>query len=315
MKMVKRWGLFILTNLLVMVTFGIAATVLMRTLNLNMYAPHLPSLLIFCAVFGMAGSFISLFISKWMAKMMYGVKIIDPQNMSPELYKLADAQTLRRLVSKVHGYAERSGLRKMPEVGIYESADPNAFATGPSKSNSLVAVSTGLLSTMSDDEVDGVLAHEVAHIANGDMVTMTLLQGIVNTFAMFFSRILASVIANGVDENKRPIVYFVATIIGDIIFTILGSFVVAYFSRKREFRADEGSAQIGSKQNMIAALRKLQALHNHPRMKMMAEESTDGKDPIAAMKISSRGRGGILAMLSTHPSLEDRIAALQNPRL
>ncbi len=312
MKMFKRWGLFAITNILVMVTFGIVASILMQVLKLNLYAPHLPSLLIYCAVFGMAGSFFSLFISKWMAKTMYGVKIIDPNHIDPELYQLADATTLRRLVSKVHGYAERSGLRRMPEVGIYDSADPNAFATGPSQSNSLVAVSTGLLATMNESEVDGVLAHEVAHIANGDMVTMTLLQGIVNTFAMFFSRILASVIANGVEENKRPLVYMVAAIVGDIVFTLLGSFVVAYFSRIREFRADRGSAQLGSKQNMIAALRKLQMLQNNPRMQMIAEQTEDGKDAIAALKISSRGRGGILALMRTHPSLEDRIAALQN---
>jgi heat shock protein HtpX len=312
MTQFKRWSLFIITNLLIMVTFGIAATFLIRALKLDMYAPNLPSLLIFCGVFGMAGSFFSLFISKWMAKTMYGVKIIDSQNLNPELYQMADAATLRRLVSRVHSFAQRAQLSKMPEVGIYDSADPNAFATGPSKSNSLVAVSTGLLSTMSEAEVDGVLAHEVAHIANGDMVTMALLQGIVNTFAMFFSRILASIAANSVDENKKHMVYFIATIIGDILFTLLGSFVVAYFSRRREFRADRGSAEIGSKQNMVAALQKLQMLTNHPRMQM-AEATQDGKDAMAAMKISSGRRGGILALMSTHPPLEERIAALQRP--
>lgn len=311
MTFFRRWGLFFLTNILIMVTFGIISSIAVRALNLNFLSPHLGSLMIYCLIFGMLGSFFSLAISKFMAKTMYGVKIIDPKSPSPEVLRLANAETARNLVAKVHMMSKKAGLKAMPEVGIYESPDVNAFATGPSKKNSLVAVSTGLLSQMREEEVDGVLGHEVAHIANGDMVTMTLIQGIVNSFALFFSRILASVIANGVEERNRPMVHMIATIVGDIIFTILGSFVVSYYSRRREFRADEGSAKITSKQNMVAALQRLQALYDRPQRLAYAEEGDD-RDAMATMKISSKKRpGGILALLSTHPPLEDRIKALQ----
>lgn len=311
MTFIRRWGLFIMTNLLVMVTFGIISSIVVRALNLNFLDPHLGSLMIFCLIFGMLGSFISLFISKFMAKTMYGVKIIDAQKPSPEVLRFANQDQLRNLVAKVHLMSKKAGLKVMPEVGIYDSPDVNAFATGPSRNNSLVAVSTGLLQQMTEEEVDGVLGHEVAHIANGDMVTMTLIQGIVNSFALFFSRILASIIANGVEERNRPLVHMIATIVGDIVFTVLGSFVVAYYSRKREFRADEGSAKITSKQNMIAALQRLQAIYERPQ-RFMAENDENSKDALAALKISGRKKpGGILALLSTHPPLELRIKALQ----
>jgi heat shock protein HtpX len=312
MTFIRRWGLFIITNLLVMVTFGIISSIVVRALNLNFLNPHLGSLMIFCLIFGMLGSFISLFISKFMAKTMYRVKIIDAQKPSPEVLEFASYDQLRNLVAKVHLMSKKAGLKVMPEVGIYDSPDVNAFATGPSKNNSLVAVSTGLLQQMSEEEIDGVLGHEVAHIANGDMVTMTLIQGIVNSFAMFFSRILASVIASGVEERNRPLVHMIATIVGDIVFTLLGSFVVAYYSRKREFRADAGSAKITSKQNMILALQRLQAIYERPARLMMTDNEEESKDALAALKISGRKKsGGILSLLSTHPPLELRIQTLQ----
>jgi heat shock protein HtpX len=201
--------------------------------------------------------------------------------------------------------SDAAGLPKRPEVGYYESADINAFATGPSKSNSLVAVSTGLLDKMSEQEVEGVLAHEVAHIANGDMVTMTLLQGVVNSFGMFLARIIGFAASQLVDEEKAPIVQMIATIVLDILFSILGMFVVAYYSRQREFRADAGSAKIGGRQKMVAALERLKAEFNTP------DEEERPKSPVAAMQISNK-TNSLFALLSTHPSLEDRIARLKS---
>ena len=296
MAFFKRIGLFVLTNLLVMVTIGIVWSIASQFLGMAGLNSHIPMLMAFCAVWGMGGAFVALFISKWSAKMFHGVKIIEPTTQNPEH---------RQLVTKVHEFARRAQLTKMPEVGIYESEDINAFATGPSKSNSLVAVSTGLLQRMNEREVDGVLAHEVAHIANGDMVTMTLIQGIVNAFAMFFSRILARIVASSVDSRYANVVHFAVVIIGDIAFTLLGSIVVNYYSRKREYRADAGSAKISSKGNMIMALQKLQALHMIPPK----------EDNLAAMKISGREkRGSIADLFMTHPALSDRIQALQSGR-
>ena len=193
MKNFKRIGLFLLTNVLVMVTISIAWSIISSVFGFNLGAVGgLGGLMVFCLLWGMGGAFISLFISKFMAKSAYGVKIID-QNTSDS--------TEREILNMVRNCSERAGLKKMPEVGIYESDVINAFATGPSKSNSLVAVSTGLLNSMNRDEVEGVIGHEVAHIANGDMVTMTLIQGVVNAFAMFISRILARIISSNVEKS------------------------------------------------------------------------------------------------------------------
>jgi heat shock protein HtpX len=191
----------------------------------------------------------------------------------------------------------------MPEVGIYESPELNAFATGPTRNNSLVAVSTGLLNGMSDSEVEGVLGHEVAHVANGDMVTMTLIQGVVNAFAMFFARIIAFAVSNFVREELGWIVRFVVTIVLDILFTILGSMVVAAFSRYREFRADAGGAKLAGREKMIAAL---EALRRHVDLNNPNEAPA-----MNSMKISSKS-GGLLALFSTHPPLEKRIQALRS---
>lgn len=298
MAFLKRIGLFILTNVLVMVTIGIVWSLVSRFLGLAGLNSYIPFMMAFCLVWGMGGAFVSLFMSKWMAKMFHGVQIIETNNPNPEL---------RALANKVHELARRAQLPKMPEVGIYESVDINAFATGPSKSNSLVAVSTGLLQRMNDKEVEGVLAHEVAHIANGDMVTMTLIQGIVNAFAMFFSRILANIVASNVDEKFREIVRFGVTILGDIAFTLLGSIVVNYFSRKREFRADAGGAKYSSRENMVAALEKLRSVYDLP---IPPEEGST-----ATLMISNRDKGGIAKLFMTHPPLEVRIKALQSGRI
>lgn len=298
MAFLKRIGLFVLTNILVMVTIGIVWSLVSRFLGMAGLNSYIPFMMAFCAVWGMGGAFISLLMSKWMAKMFHGVQVIEPNNSNPEL---------RALVSKVHEIARRAQLPKMPEVGYYESVDVNAFATGPSKSNSLVAVSTGLLQRMNDKEIEGVLAHEVAHIANGDMVTMTLIQGIVNAFAMFFSRILAGLVASNVEERYREIVRFAVTILGDIAFTLLGSIVVNHFSRQREFRADAGGAKYSSRENMIAALQKLRSVYELP---IPPEEGAT-----ATLMISNRDKGGLAKLFMTHPPLEVRIEALQRGRI
>lgn len=296
MVWLKRIGLFFLVNILIMATVSIAWTFLGSYFGITGYTAYI---VVFSGIAGFGGAFFSLLISKWVAKSMYGVQIIDPRSSDPQL---------RSLVERVHQMARAAQLPKMPEVGIYDSPDVNAFATGPSKSNSLVAVSTGLLQRMNEREVDGVLAHEVTHIANGDMVTMTLIQGIVNTFALFFSRILANVISNSVDEKLRGIVYMACTILGDILFTLLGSIVVAYYSRAREFRADAGGARLSSRENMIGALRKLQAVYGN------AVHEYDEGDRLATLKISHRQKGGLAALFMTHPSLEVRIQALERER-
>ncbi len=296
MNFIKRFGLMLVVNLLIMVVI----TVLLNVFNIHPYLQangiNYQSLMIFCLIYGFAGSFISLFLSKFMAKMAMGVKIIDPQASH------GTAETW--LLQTVHRLAQTAGLSKMPEVGIYESSEMNAFATGPTRSNSLVAVSTGILQKMNRDELEGVLAHEVAHISNGDMVTMTLVQGMVNAFGMFLSRVLAHLISTVVDERKAPVVRMIATILLDIVFNILGMFVVAYYSRRREFRADHGGALYGGREKMIAALQRLQQEH----APVPAENSA-----VATLQISNR-RKWLFGLLSTHPALEDRIAALQSAR-
>lgn len=290
----KRILLFVATNLAVMVTLSIV----LGLLGIGGY--RLPgggldysALMVFCLVWGMAGSFISLALSRIMAKHAMGVKLVDGRTGH------ADADWLYGTVKQL---ADRAGL-PMPQVGIYESPEVNAFATGPSKSRSLVAVSSGLLRSMQRDEVEGVLAHEVSHIQNGDMVTMTLIQGVVNAFVMFFARIIANIARNAVDEKISYLVGIVTTIALDIAFGILGMMVVAWFSRAREFRADAGASTLSGKGKMIAALQRLQQ-----NTRMIETEHPS----LATMKIS--GRGGMMALLSTHPPLEARIAALQNAR-
>jgi heat shock protein HtpX len=256
----------------------------------------------FCLIWGMGGAFISLALSRIMAKWMMGVQVIDPNTRDPEL---------QQLLQLVYGLAKGAHLSKMPEVGIYDSPELNAFATGPTKSRSLVAVSSGLLSRMTPDQIEGVLGHEITHVANGDMVTMTLLQGVINAFVMFLARVLAFAIAQALRgdrddrEGSRGMSYFTFYIVQfvlEIIFMILGSMVVATFSRWREYRADAGGARLAGRENMISALQALQRTYESVDMK--------AQPAVQALKISSKPRG-VLSFFSTHPPLEERIARLQ----
>jgi heat shock protein HtpX len=290
----KRIGLFILTNVLVMATVGIVFSVITQIFQLDRYGSYIPYLIVFSAVWGMGGAFVSLLLSKWMAKSMMGVQVIDPNT--------TDAVE-RSLLNTVQHLATTAGIRKMPEVGIYDAPEINAFATGPSRNNALVAVSTGLLRGMTKEEIEGVLGHELAHVANGDMVTMTLIQGIVNAFALFFSRVLAQIIAQNFEERSRALVRMVLSMILDIAFTFLGSIVVFYFSRQREFRADAGGARYAGRGKMIAGLRRLQ--------QQFAQIPPDSNNTVATLKITSRP-AGMLSLFSTHPSLEERIARLES---
>src|SRR5690554_364884 len=293
--MVKRIFLFVLTNVLVLVSVSIVLSILGVNHYLTATGIDYRALMVFCLVWGFVGSGISLLLSKFMAKTMMGVQIVDERGQYAEL------------VRRVHVLARQAGLTKMPEVGIYQSPEVNAFATGPSKNNSLVAVSTGLLQQMDADEVEGVLAHEVAHVANGDMVTMALIQGVVNAFVMFFARIAAFVISQAMQgdrDDDRPVqagfMYHIIVMVCEVLFSFLGMFVVAYFSRIREYRADKGGAKYAGKHKMIAALKRLQ---------QKFEFVDDSQENFNAMKISSRK--GLMSFLSTHPSLEDRIARLE----
>jgi heat shock protein HtpX len=301
MVYLKRFFLFALVNILVMATVSVLLSVLGVGNSLTAYGIDYQNLAIYCLIWGMAGSFISLFLSKFMAKTMMGLQVIDESGTNPEA---------RALVHRVHELARAAGLPKMPEVAIYDSPDVNAFATGPSRSNSLVAVSTGLLNRMNQKEVDGVLAHEVAHIANGDMVTMTLIQGVINAFVLFLSRVAAFFVAQllrSKDDDNRGSSYMLEGILSfvfQIILSILGMMVVAWFSRYREFRADEGSARLSGKEKMIAALQALKRVHDHPE--------SEAPESMRVMQIRSNHSKSFVQLFSTHPSLDDRIAALQN---
>lgn len=288
----KRIFFFVLTNILIIVTISIVVQILGIQPYLRGAGIDLINLALFCLIWGMGGAFISLFLSKFMVKMMMGVQEINPNDPN-----------LGWLVQKVHSIARKAGITKMPEVGIYESPELNAFATGPSKNNSLVAVSTGLLQRMDERSLEGVLGHEVAHIANGDMVTMTLLQGIVNAFVMFFARIISFVVSSAVrDDDLRSLIQFITIIVLEIVLSFLGMLVVAWFSRYREFRADEGGARLTTRSSMISALQTLKEYY----------EIQDPNLPqsVNTFKISGKS-GGLLALLSTHPPLDERIKRLQ----
>lgn len=295
--MLKRIFLFIATNLLVITTISILLSVLGLHSYLTAYGIDYTKLAIFCAIWGSGGAFISLLMSKFVAKMSMGVVIINPNNATREE---------RFILEIIYNLARSAGLKTMPEVGIYHSPELNAFATGPSKNNSLVAVSSGLLASMNRDEIEGVLGHEITHIANGDMVTMTLIQGVVNSFALFLSRIIAytiSIAMRGDDRNGDFSygLYSILTIVFDILFTLLGTILVAAFSRWREYRADLGGAKLAGRNKMIAALQRLQS----------TSDVEDARAPsLAALKISHHSSW--LNLFSTHPPLEDRIARLQS---
>ena len=289
----KRILYFLLTNILVLLTISIIFTLIPGTWKYigEDGQLQLGTLLIFSAIIGFTGSFISLSMSRWMAKRIMGVRIIEPNDHLTEQEK--------EVVEKVHRLARAAGLMHMPEVGIYQGKEVNAFATGPSKKHSLVAVSSGLLNEMDDDAIEGVIAHEVAHIANGDMVTMTLLQGIVNTFVVFLARIAAFIVSRFVKEELAPIIHFIAIIFFQLIFSVLGSLVVFAYSRHREFHADRGGADLAGKDKMRHALESLKLYSNR-----MREEET----AIATLKINGTKKS---SFFSTHPSLDERISRLR----
>jgi heat shock protein HtpX len=295
----KRIALFLAVNALVVFTISIVLNVLGVKPYLTANGLNYESLLVFCLIWGMGGAFISLALSRIMAKWMMGVKVIPPDTRDSDL---------RDLVQMVHELSRAANLPVMPEVGVYDSPEVNAFATGPSKSRSLVAVSTGLLQRMKRNEVKGVLGHEVAHIANGDMVTMTLIQGIVNAFVMFLARVIAYglTMARGQDSDDRqggtPMSYYLVQFALEMVFMVLGSMVVAWFSRYREYRADSGGARLAGRGNMIQALEGLKRTFD--------DVDPNTRPAIQALKISSRP-GGIMRLFSTHPPLEERIERLQ----
>lgn len=293
MKIAKRVFLFLATNILIIATISIVMSLLGVQPYLDAKGINYQALVIFCVLWGFGGAIISLLLSKIMTKWMMGVKIIEPDTRDPEL---------RSLVLKVHGFARKAGIEKMPEVGYYEAEDLNAFATGPTRNNSLVAVSTGLLHNMNEAELDGVLAHEVAHIANGDMVTMTLVQGVVNAFVMFLARVIGFFASQFVSEDKRNIVQFGVVIVCEIALGILGMIVVSAFSRRREYSADLGGASLSTTNSMISALERLKVNSQLP--------VNEDQPAVASLKISGKA-GGFLKLFSTHPDLDDRIRALK----
>ena len=281
----KRIFLFIATNLAVMVVIGIILSVLGISGNPN----NMMCLLAFSAVVGFTGSIMSLMMSKWMAKKSTGAYVIEQPRNETEAW----------LLNTVDNQARQLGLKR-PEVAIYDAPEENAFATGPSKNNSLVAVSTGLLHGMTREEVEAVLAHEMSHVANGDMVTLTLIQGVVNTFVVFLSRIIANMVAgNNSDEEgaESSGTFFLVSMVLQILFGFLASFIVMWFSRKREYRADAGAAKLVGAKNMIAALERLKGNGTSTLPKEMN-----------AMGIAGGEKD---SLLSTHPTLDNRIAALQ----
>ncbi|MFJ1303011.1 protease HtpX [Pseudomonadota bacterium AL_CKDN230030165-1A_HGKHYDSX7] len=291
----KRIFLFLLTNLAVMLVLSATLRILGVDRFITANGLNVNALLVFSLVIGFGGAFISLLMSKWLAKRSTGAEVIDPN--APRNQREA------WLVDTVHQLADRAGIGR-PEVAIYEGA-PNAFATGAFKNDSLVAVSTGLLESMSEEEVAAVLGHEVAHIANGDMVTLTLIQGVVNTFVVFFARIVGYFVDKAIFRTERGIGpgYYVTVIVCEIVFGILASIIVAWFSRQREYRADAGSAQLlGAREPMINALARLGGL-----------EPGDLPKSFQASGIS--GRAAISALFASHPPIQSRIAVLQNARL
>ena len=286
----KRVFLFLATNLAIMLVLGISASLLGVNRYLTANGLNLGALLGFAALMGFGGAFISLWMSKPIAKWSTGARVIAQPSNATELW----------LMNTIASQAQKAGIA-MPEVAVYDG-EPNAFATGATKNASLVAVSTGLLQSMTHEEIEAVLAHEVAHIANGDMVTLTLIQGVVNTFVIFLARVVAYFVdqffRRGEESSGPGIAYTVTAVICDLVFGLLASIIVAWFSRQREFRADRGSAQImGTPRPMIAALRRLGGIEQSDLPKNMAASGIAG--------------GGMLSLFSTHPSCEERIAALQ----
>ena len=290
--MLKRVFLFLIINVLVIFTISVVLSLFNVQPYLTRQGLNLQALLIFCLIWGMAGAFISLALSRKMAKWIMRVQLIDKSGEHAKLFHM------------VERLAKDAGLSHTPEVGIFPSNTMNAFATGPSKRRSLVAVSTALLHQMNEQELEAILGHEISHISNGDMVTMTLIQGIVNAFVMFLARIAAyavSSIGRGDRGRTSYLSYYLMTFVFEILFMILGSLVVAFFSRKREYRADHEGAMLSRKEYMIAALEKLKTT-KVPDKKHAS---------MNALMISTPYKRGFLHLFSTHPPLEARIARLK----
>jgi len=301
-----KWGrrilLFVLVNVLVMVTISIVLNVFGIRPYLTQRGIDYNSLLAFCLIWGFGGALVSLALSKVMAKWMMGVQVIDPDQPG--------SSEERWLVDTVHRLAHNAGLGTMPEVGIYNSPEPNAFATGPTRNNALVAVSTGLFQSMERDEIEGVLGHEMTHVTNGDMVTMTLLQGVINAFVMFLARVIAFFLTQRGGDDRRGFSgsQYLVTFVLEIFLSILGSMVVMAFSRWREFRADAGGAKLAGRTKMISALQALQRVYEKPRLQAGNEPAA-----ISAFKISSRD--GLISLFASHPPLEKRIERLKSAQL
>ena len=288
----KRIVLFLATNLAIVLVLSVVAHLIGLDRWLQAQGSSLGGLLVFAAFFGFAGSFISLALSKWMAKRSMGVRVIDHPGNATEQW----------LVSVVANHARAAGIG-MPEVGIFDSPQPNAFATGARRDAALVAVSTGLLQRMSQQEIEAVLGHEVTHVANGDMVTLTLIQGIVNTFVIFLSRIIGNIVDRTLfrSEDGRGPAYFITVIASQLLLGILANMIVMWFSRWREFRADRGGAQLAGTGNMIAALEELKRVHEPLPAAQLAAFGIAGGDAAR----------GIQRLFMSHPPLDERIAALR----
>ena len=290
----KRVFLFVVTNVAILIVLGTVLSLLgiNSILAENQVDLDLWNLLVFSALFGMGGSFISLFLSKWMAKRMTGARVIEPGRGGVEDW----------LLQTVGHQAQAAGIR-MPEVAVYDSPTPNAFATGARRDKAFVAVSTGLLQGMNRDEVEAVLGHEISHVANGDMVTLTLVQGVVNTFVIFLSRIVGYYVDRMIFRTERGVgpAFFITSIVAQIVFGILASTIVFAFSRRREFRADAGGARLAGANKMIAALERLKSGAQEPLPKAMAAFGISG------------GKGkGFARLWMTHPPLDERIEALRS---
>jgi heat shock protein HtpX len=287
----KRIVLFVLTNLAIVLALSIVAQLTGLDAWLAREGSSLGALLVFAAFFGFAGALISLSLSKWTAKRAMGVRVIGAPGTAGERWLLETVRTL----------AQRSGIG-MPEVGIFESAEPNAFATGARRDNALVAVSSGLLASMDRSEIEAVLGHEITHVANGDMVTLTLIQGVVNTFVIFLARIVGNIVDRSMsrDSEGQGPAYFVTVLITQLVLGILASMIVAWFSRQREFRADAGGARLAGRGKMIAALERLQGAHDQPL-----------PSQLRAFGIAGGEGAGWQRLFMSHPPIEQRIAALR----
>lgn len=287
----KRILLFGLVNAFILITLSITFQIVAAAFGLNMRAES--SIWILYSLIGFGGAFISLAMSRKIAKYSMGVQVIDPATQDPNA---------RRLLEMVYNLAQQAKLPKMPEVGVYDSPEVNAFATGPTKARALVAVSSGLLQRMDQDAVEGVLGHEIAHVANGDMVTMTLLQGVINTMVLIFARILSSVAASQFEERSRPMIQMLLFHLLQIPLSLLGSLLVCYFSRLREFRADAGGARFAGRERMLKGLKSLRQVYGHV---------DDEHQSLATLKISGHPASSFLALFATHPPLEERIHRLE----